>query len=996
MTAPNRQPFRLDQGGRIDRAKPISFAFDGKSFDGFAGDTLASALLASGIRLFGRSFKYHRPRGVLSAGPEEPNALVELRQGDRREPNTRATQIELYQGLYAQSQNRWPSLAFDLQAINGLVSPMLAAGFYYKTFMWPASFWEKVYEPLIRRAAGLGRASGKDDPDAYEKCTLFCDVLVIGAGPAGLAAALAAARSGARVVLCEQDFDWGGRLLSERRHIDGAPAQQWVDQTVAELTGAPDVTMLARTTAFGVYDDDVYAAVERVSDHLGEPLPFRPRQRLWRIVAKRSVLATGAIERPLVFGDNDRPGVMLAGAVRTYINRFGVVPGRNAVVFGSGDEAASTVRDLASAGSRIAAIVDARPDSSGVIRDAADRADARLFAGSTVVRARGGRNGLDGAEIVSSGVDRRVPCDLICMSGGWSPALHLASHLGHKPVWNPQVSAFVPDRLPPGMRVAGAATGHGSLDRCLADGNEAGAAAAEDVGFARKSAHRASANFEDGSRAFLWRVAPSRGKAFVDFQNDVATSDIELAEREGYRRAELMKRYTTLVMATDQGKTANVNGMAILAERTGQDIAAIGTTTFRPPYTPVAIGALAGEGRGKHFRPTRRAPTHDWSRAAGAVFVEAGAWLRAQYYPRQDEKTWFEAATREAANVRRNAGFCDVSTLGKIDVQGPDAGAFLDLLYSNTISTLPIGKSRYGLMLREDGFVLDDGTIARLGRDHWLVTTTTVNAARVLQHMEYCHALFRPLRDVQFCSVTDHWAQVALAGPRSRDILERLVENPAEVSASAFPYLAARTIRLKENVHARLFRLSFSGELGFEIAVPARHGHWLMSCLAREGTSFGLMPYGTEALSILRIEKGHPAGGELNGQTTAADLGFAKLMAKKKDFVGKVLATRPALANPSRPALVGVMSLDKNAVLGAGAHFFAKGTTASVREDLGYVTSAAFSPALGQWIGLGLLADAEKRRGSTIRAYDPIRSRDTEVRVVAPCFVDPDGERLRG
>lgn len=986
---------RFAGGGRIDRSRPLGFRFDGRSYTGYAGDTLASALVAAGVKLLGRSFKYHRPRGLLSAGVEEPNALVELRAGARREPNARATQIELYDGLEAVSQNRWPSLAFDLRAMNGWASPILKAGFYYKTFMWPAAFWEKVYEPLIRRAAGLGRASGVEDPDTYERVTHHCDLLVVGAGPAGLAAALAAARAGARVTLCEQDFELGGRLLSERSVVDGVDGAAWADRTAAELAAHPDVTILRRTTVFGVYDHGTYAALEHVADHLPVPTPFVARQRLWRIRAKRAVLAAGAIERPLVFGDNDLPGIMLAGAVRTYVNRFAALPGRRVCVFATGDEAARTITDLARAGATIAAVVDPRDRTGDVVRAAARRAEAPLYEASVVARALGSKWGVTGARLDGPSGSREIACDLIAMSGGWNPSVHLASHTGIKPVWNAQISAFVPDALPRGMRAAGAASGRWSLDLCLSDATAAGLAAAHDLGFSGASCPAPRAESESTAQAPLWRVRARGGKAFVDFQNDVTDLDVELADREGYRSVELMKRYTTLGMATDQGKTANVTGLALMAELSGRSIPSIGTTTFRPPYTPVAIAAFAGHARGKHFRPTRCAPTHEWSRAQGAVFVEAGAWLRAQYYPLPGERDWLAAATREAANVRARVGFCDVSTLGKIDVQGRDAGAFLDFVYANTISTLPIGKARYGLMLREDGIVLDDGTVSRLSETRWFVTTTTANAARVLQHMEYCHAMVRPDFDVRLCSTTDQWAQVALAGPKSRDVLARLA-GAADVSDEALPYMGVRRVRLAGAVDAWLYRLSFSGELAYEIGVQARYGDWLMAAIARSGEAHGIMPYGTEALTMLRVEKGHPAGGELNGHTSAADLGMAKLLSSKKDFIGKTLSTRPAFGDPSRPILVGVAPVDGAAIFGGGAHFFEEGADISIANDLGYVTTATHSPALGHWIGLGLLKDGRARIGRIVRAYDPVRGRDARVRICEPCFVDPKGERLRG
>ena len=995
MSALRGGPHRLAAGGLIERESRISFRFDRGHFAGHPGDTLASALLANGVRLVGRSFKYHRPRGVLSAGAEEPNALVELRAGDRREPNTRATVVEIFEGLEARSQNRFPSLRFDLGAINGLLGPFIPAGFYYKTFMWPAAFWERLYEPLIRRAAGLGRAAPDADPDAYERCFLFCDVLVIGAGPAGLMAALAAGRAGARVVLADEDFRLGGRLLAERAEIGGRSGPAWAEEVAGELASLANVRLLPRTTVFGVYDGGTYAAVERVADHLPVPPPFTPRQRLWRIVAKRAVLAAGAIERGVVFPGNDRPGVMLAGAVRAYLNRFAVAPGARAVVFSANDDAARTAADLAACGVAVAAVVDARPEPPPAVAAAAAAAGAPLLAGAVLTRAHGGAR-LTGASVRrADGGSDFLGCDLIAVSGGWSPTIHLTSHLGARPHWDEARLAFLAGEPPPGMAVVGAAAGRMETDACLAQGAAAGLAAAAAAGFAGVLPELPDAPHESAGRAPLWRVkAP--GKAFVDFQNDVTEKDLALANREGYGAAEHAKRYTTLGMATDQGKTGNLNGLAILAELRGEPLAALAPTTFRPPYTPVSFGALAGRARGPAYRPLRLTPSHAWATEWKAVFVESGPWLRAAYFPEAGEHDWQASVTREVHGVRRAVGLCDVSTLGKIDVQGADAASFLERVCLNRCSRQPLGRVRYLLMLREDGFVLDDGTATRLGPEHFLLTASTAHVAHVVSHLEWCREALWPELDVAITDVTEDWAQFAVAGPRAREVMARAVDPGFDLSNDAFPAQAAAEVRAFGGIPARLFRISFSGELGYEIAVPAGFGDAAVRALMILGAAQGIVPYGLEAMGTMRIEKGFPAGPEINGQTTVRDLGFAKMMPKEGAYLGRAMAARPALVDPERPALVGLRPRDRSRRLAAGAHFLVPGAGASLANDLGFVSSATFSPTLGHAIGLGFLQGGLAHVGKTMRAADPLRGSEIEVEICPPCFVDPAGERAHG
>ncbi|GGF73189.1 sarcosine oxidase subunit alpha [Azorhizobium oxalatiphilum] len=983
---------RLPSGGRIDRSQPLSFSFDGKAYKGFAGDTLASALLANGVRLVGRSFKYHRARGIFSAGSEEPNALVELRTGARREPNTRATTVELFDGLSAQSQNRWPSLDFDVMSVNGLLSPFLGAGFYYKTFMWPAAFWEKLYEPIIRRAAGLGRAAEGTDPDSYEKAYAFCDVLVIGGGAAGLTAALSAARSGARVIIADEDFALGGRLLSEQHPIDGAPATSFVAKVEAELASLPNVRIMSRTTVFGVYDSGDYGALEKVSDHLAVPAPFQPRQRMWKINAKQAVLASGAFDRPIVFGGNDRPGVMSAQALRTYAVRYGVAPGNSAVLFANNDYAWSAALDAAEAGVRLTTIVDVRTEVAPALTARAKALGTRVILGGEVVATSG--KVLTSVIVRSGGREETISTEVLAISGGTTPNLHLTSHFGSKPLYNKELAAFLPNTPPPGMAVAGAAGGHFSLAATLRTGAELGAAAATAAGFNATPVAAQAEETPSGISAF-WQVKGARGKAFVDFQNDVTNKDVTVAHREGYRSVELLKRYTTLGMATDQGKNSNMAGLAIMAELTGQGIGETGTTLFRPPYTPVALGAIAGHHRGKDFRPTRPTPSHAWAKERGAMFVEAGQWLRAQYFPKPGEKDWLETVIREVKATRASVGMIDVSTFGKIDLKGPDAGAFLDRVYINMFSTLAVGKARYGVMLREDGIVMDDGTTSRLSPEHYVMTTTTANAAKVYQHLEFCLQVLWPELDVQLASITEQWAQISISGPKSREVLAKVVDAPIDVSNEALPYMGVAQGTVMGGVKTRIFRLSFAGELGYEIAVPARHGEKLVRALMAAGEPFNITPYGTEALAVMRVEKGHVSGSELNGHTSARDLGLGKMASTKKDFLGRVLSGRPAFLEEDRPILAGFRPVDKTKRIRAGAHFMAIGAEPVLENDEGYMTAAIFSPTVDSWIGLGLIKRGTERWGEKVRAYDPVRGEDIEVEICDPAFVDPKGERLR-
>ncbi|MEK9556919.1 MAG: sarcosine oxidase subunit alpha family protein [Alphaproteobacteria bacterium] len=978
---------RLD-GGLIDRSTPLSFTFDGRRYGGFAGDTLASALVANGVRLVGRSFKYHRPRGIISAGSEEPNGLVELRTGAHREPNSRVTMTELHDGLVAASQNRFPSLGFDLMAVNDKLSNFLGAGFYYKTFMWPKAFWERVYEPIIRRAAGLGALSGEDDPDVYDRGFRHCDLLVIGAGPAGLSAALTAGRAGAEVILVDEDFRAGGRLLQESFGVGGVSGADWAATVVAELQSLPNVRLMPRSTAIGVFDHGIYAVLERTGDHIATLEAGKPRQILWRVYAKRSLLCAGATERLIGFADNDRPGIMQAGAARGYVNRFAATPAEHVAVFTNNDDGHRTAADLAAASVDVTAIIDSRPDAPK--SEVAD-----VFAGA-VVSGTGGRLGIGHADIrLADGGRKQVQCGALAVSGGWNPNVHLTCHHRGRPAWQNDISAFVPgEGVPPGMAVAGAARGVFSTAGTLADGQSQAIAQLAEIGISAATDSLPEAEDTPVRVTPLWHV-PGKKRAWLDQQNDVTVKDVKLAHQENFRAVEHLKRYTTLGMAGDQGRTSNVLGLAIMAELTGKSIAETGTTIYRPPYTPTPIAAFAGRSVGRDFRPTRLTPSHHWAAEQGATFVEAGAWLRAQWFPRDGETHWRESVDREVLATRSSVGVCDVSTLGKIDIQGRDAGAFLDLAYSNTFSTLAVGKTRYGLMLREDGMVMDDGTTARLGEMHYVMTTTTANAGSVYRHLEFVRQCLRPDMDVQLISATDSWAQFAVAGPNARRVLQELVDPQHDISNEGFPFMACGNISVCGGVPARLFRISFSGELAYEIAVPARYGDSMIRALMAAGEPWGITPYGTEALGVMRIEKGHVTGNELNGTITARNLGMAKMVSAKKDSIGAVLAGREALVAEDGLCLVGLEALDDGQVI-AGSHLFDTEGPVDAAHDRGYVTSAAYSPHIGASIGLGFITRGAERHGEVVRALNPLEGRSALVRICSPHFIDPEGERLRG
>jgi sarcosine oxidase, subunit alpha len=992
---------RLDSGGHVDRTQSIRFTFDGKAYTGFAGDTLASALLASGVQVFGRSFKYHRPRGVIAAGSEEPNALVTvIRDAARIAPNLRATQVELYEGLVAQSQNRWPSLGFDVQAVNDVMSPLLPAAFYYKTFMWPKSAWHKLYEPFIRRAAGLGEPPTQPDPDRYSQRYAHCDVLVVGAGPAGLAAALAASANGARVMLCDEQPAFGGSLLDEPSAVvDGVSAGDWVRNAVATLRSRPHVTLLSRTTAFGYFPHNMLGLNERITEHLPAPAADLPRERLWQVRAARVVIAAGAIERPLVFPGNDRPGVMLASAARTYLHRHGVAVGKNVVLVTGCDAAYATALDLRVAGVRIALIADVRADAAGAPLDIARQAGIEVVTGATVLGTRG-RLGVRDVTIglLSNGnltSTRRVECDALLVSGGYTPSVHLFSQSRGKLQFDDARQAFLPATSAEPERSAGSCRGVDGYEQVINDGAQVGAEAGA---FRREpivaAQHRVqvrefSMHGLPGVLQQANHLRPSR--AFVDFQNDVTTKDLALAMREGFESVEHIKRYTTTGMATDQGKTSNMNALAFVSGELGRPIPKVGLTTFRMPYTPVTFGIFAGYERRDLFDPVRTTSTHEWAVAQGGVFEDVGQWKRARYFPRQGEDM-HAAVDRECLAVRGGVGLFDASTLGKIEVVGPDSATFLARMYVNGFATLAVGKSRYGILLRDDGFIYDDGVIARIAEHRFHVTTTTGGAARVFNMMEdYLQTEWPDLR-CWLTSTTEQWSVIAVQGPRARDVLAPLVTG-VDISAAALPHLGVANGHIC-GVPMRLFRVSFTGELGFEVNVPADYGLAVWEAIYASGKPHGITPYGTETMHVLRAEKGYIiVGQETDGTVTPDDAGLSWAIAKSKpDFVGKRSLARETMHDPDRKQLVGLLTVDPKVVLEEGAQVVVTPGQKAPLKMIGHVTSSYHSAVLGRSIALAVVRGGRSRIGETL--YVPMPGGEIAVRVTGTVFYDTEGARL--
>ena len=995
------QKYRLDNIGYINRDKKISFTFNGKKYFGYEGDTLASALLANGIHLVGRSFKYHRPRGFFGAGVDEPNAKVQLYKGAKTEPNANATEVELVEGLIVKSQNCWPSVSFDFGAINNLFQKFFPAGFYYKTFMWPKSFWYKVYEPIIRKAAGLGVAPLKPDPDRYEHKYEYCDVLIAGSGPSGLASALAAAKNGARVILAEDKSRFGGSLLVDEVTIGNKKGKEWADEAISQLKSMPNVIVKNRSQVFGYYDHNMMVMFERTRDHIENPNKFTPRQKLWYIRAKEIVISTGSLERPLIFGNNDRPGILLSSAAKEYLKVYGVLVGRKPIIFTNNDSAYDTAIEFKKNGIN-PLVVDTRTNSDSSVISEAKNLNIDIKFSHGIANTKGYLK-VNSAIIGKFNSDKssyenleEVSCDCICVSGNWTPTVHLSSQSGNKLKFNETIDAFIPSQSRQKESTIGSANGSFTLKQALEDGFNKGFELSNKITNKNSKSTAPTSNERSyGEHDKFWCMPLPKNKhykRFVDFQNDVAVSDIELAVREGFRSIEHVKRYTTLGMATDQGKTSNLNGLQLVSNIEGKIVPEVGHTTFRPPYTAVTIGTIVGREVGKHYRPTRKSPMHEWHEKNNAVFVDAGLWLRPRYY-KQDNESLEEAAKREANNVRKNVGVCDVTSLGKIDIKGPDTAEFLNRIYTNAWMKLPVGKARYGVMLREDGIVFDDGTTTRISENHFHMTTTTAQAVNVLAHLEYYLQVVWPELNVNVLSTTEQWAGAALAGPNSRELLSKLFPE-TNILNEALPFMGYKESDLF-GVPARIFRISFSGELAYEINVESSYGTFMWEKIIEFGQEMNIEPYGTEALSTLRIEMGHVAGSELDGRTIPYDVSLEGMLSKKKDFIGKRSLTREAFLNPKREKVVGVIPLDKKTTIPEGSHLVKDGNASSPNPKLGHVSASCWSVEYNNPFSLAIIQDGKNRIGEKLYAVSPLNNKNIAVEIVSSHYVDPKGERVR-
>ncbi|MBL4646346.1 MAG: sarcosine oxidase subunit alpha family protein [Rhizobiales bacterium] len=988
--------FRLNSGGQVDRSTSVRFRFDGSNVTGFEGDTIASALLANGQSLFGRSFKYHRPRGVYTAGSEEPNALVNINRGGVLEPNTRATMSEIFDGLSANSQNRWPSLSFDVLSINQFAGPLLQAGFYYKTFMGPTRKAWRVYEHFIRRAAGLGTAGKRHDTDRYEKLNVFADLLIVGGGLAGLNAAHLAGTKGARVVLVDEHPEFGGYHRGNAKHIAD------IDELVRELRAMDNVTVLSRTTCFGAYDGNTFGMVERVSGHIANASSLEPFERYHVVRATHAIYACGALERPITFPDNDRRGIMLADSIRAYAYRYGVSPGKSIAFFTNNDGAYTELSALKDLGVPIHTMIDTRTEISDASIAQIAASGVNLITGHAVTGVRGSQNinqislaPYDAYSKSVSGTPRTLDCDCLAVSGGWTPSIHLTSQMGGAPIWDEMLQAFLPGKSDGGWTACGTMAGHMSSEEALASAEAVTEPILRKMGFSKGRKKMTVPKRVDVLKTNpVWKIDNTKGKAFVDFQHDVTSADILLAHREGFHSVEHMKRYTTLGMATDQGKLSNINGLALMADARKLTLPEVGTTRFRPPYSPVAMGALAADLRGAHWQPVRRTAMHYWHEENGADMMDVGLWKRPRIY-RESGETMEIATIREARKTREAIGIIDVSTLGKIAVQGPDAAEFLNHIYSNGFAKLPVGKARYGLMLREDGIVFDDGTTWRLTETDYLMTTTTAKAGDVMELLETYLALHWPDLKVHVTSVTDQWSGAAIAGPKVRDLLSKTVTD-VDFSNDSFPFMAIRHGTTKAGIPVMICRLSFSGELAFEVYSQTRFGLSLWNELQSAGENLDLVTYGMEALNTLRIEKGHVVGAELNGRTSGEMVGLGGMVSRKKsNYIGAAMVDREGYIDPHRQQMVGLISKNGESIK-IGCHLVRGEDKEQPGLSLGHVTSCAYSPALEKYVALALLSGGKSMIGQQMFATYPLKGTHFAVEVVDPCFFDKEGERMHG
>jgi len=979
---------RKDNYGKINRDKAVSFTWDNKEYSGYQGDSLASALLANDIKIVGRSFKYHRPRGVMSCGVEESGALVTIGSGSKRDPNVRATTQELYEGLDAKGQNAFPSVNFDFGGINNYLGRFFAAGFYYKTFMGLPPFeWGKgtgiwmVFEKIIRKAAGMGKASREPDPDSYEHANDFCDVLVVGSGPAGVAAAKEAANQNLNVILIEQDSLLGGNKLAEKE-FDPSLLHKQLESN--------NIRIMSRTTAFGVYDNTVVGALERVTDHISNPNTSLPRQRFRTIRAKHIILASGALERHIAFNNNDIPGVMTANAARHYLNRYGVLTGKNIVITTNNDSVYQTAIELHVAGSKVT-ILDSRKDIS---IDLPKEIELHL---ETLPFSINGSKKIESLDVCKAKDKKNkytIICDQVLVSGGWSPIVNLVSHRGIKPVWNKENLCFVPGDIKENITVVGSARGIWNTDDCVESGIVGANEAMNTLGIDRKEISFPSVGGWSNSIDALYEVKSNKfpSKSFIDFQHDVTAEDVRLAHREGFVSVEHLKRYTTLGMANDQGKMGNIIGLSLMAEQLDKTIPEVGTTVFRPPYTPVPIGALTGRNVDKHFRPLRVTPMHQWNIDHGAKMIDVGLYQRPWYYPENNE-TLSESYIREATIVRKTVGICDVTSLGKISIQGPDATEFVNRIYTNPFAKLPIGKARYGIMLRDDGIVMDDGTSWRLGENEYFMTTSTAAAAKVMSWLEELLQTRWTDLKVNVTSVSEQWAGAAIAGPKSRDVLNECVFDPNEITNENLPFMGVLQTKLKDGTPCRVVRISFSGELAYEMYIESDYAHGMMDILWENAQKYDGCLYGLEALGALRVEKGHVTGAELDGRVTIDDAGLGKMASTKKSYIGSAMRKRGVLSADDREMLVGFFPINENETFNAGTIVCEKNNIKG--QGVGRITSVTHSPELGHWIGIGFVKGGlAKWKDITLVGADPVRNKQMEIKVVSPHMIDPEGKRM--